>query len=70
MFRGKRPLLAGTKLRKGVGGTGQRRDLQFGTIFRALGLAHDSSPFVAVYDWRDAQGFGVKAANPGTLPTN
>lgn len=33
-----------------------------------VALAHQTSPFVSVYDWSNATGFGSKYTNPGTLP--
>ena len=38
------------------------------TLAQTLAVAHDTSPFISAYPW-SASGFGVKLANPATLPT-
>lgn len=35
-----------------------------------LAMSQTSSPFIAVYEWDNATGYGTRLSNPGTLPGN
>jgi hypothetical protein len=38
------------------------------TVVSDIAVAHDITPFITTYPWSDTTGFGVKYANPASLP--